>query len=129
MESSSAAEEVDVEFGSGTDEDRTRDSKPGKHPFPYPVMLVRISILAVSHNIIGGVTVAARRPARALRRATWYTHNFGDLSGRGEVPDSFSDALGGCRVPSRPLTALETRGFDAYLYCSSLGRVTSSQTT
>ena len=92
-------------------------------------MLVRISILAVSHNIIGGLTVAARRLARALRRVTWYTHNFGDLSGRGEVPDSFSDALVGCRVPSRPLTALETRGLGAYLYCSSLGRVTSSQTT
>lgn len=129
MESSSAAKEVDVEFGSGTDEDRTRDSKPGKPPSPYLVMLVRISILAVSHNIIGGVTVAARIPARALRRATWYTHNFGDLSGRGEVPDSSSDELRGCLVPGRPLIALERGGFDAYLYCSSLGRVTSSQTT
>ena len=70
-----------------------------------------------------------RRPARAPRRATWYTHNFGDLSGRGEVPDSSSDELRGCLVPGRPLTALERGGFDAYLYCSSLGRVTSSQTT
>ncbi len=60
---------------------------------------------------------------------TWYTQNVGDLSGRGEVPDSFSEELRGCLVPGRSLTALEAGGFDAYLYCSSLGRVTYSQTT